>query len=96
MSQRSIPLPSSGHAKVVLDLPQGSMTALRTKTQFPHDDLFSDDGGPPRSQSSASLDEGWSEGSQCEVDDLLTNVSTRSALSGIKGDSTRNPICIDL
>lgn len=96
-SQKPITLPSSGCAKVVLELPQHSMTALRTKAQFQSDDFCSDDGGPSRSQSSASLDERWSEGSsECEVDDLLANVSTRSALSDIKGDSARNPICIDM
>jgi hypothetical protein len=95
-SQPPTTLPSLGRAKVVLELPQGSMTTLRIQTQFQRDDLRSDDGGPPYSQSSALLDEGWSEGSECEVNDLLANVSTRSALSDIKGDSTRNPICIDL
>jgi hypothetical protein len=96
-SQKPIALPSSGRAKVVLELPQRSIAALRTKTQFQQDDLCSDDGGPPRSQSSGSLHERWSEGlSEHEVDDLLANISTRSALSDIEGDSSRNPICIDL
>lgn len=87
-SQKPVTLPSSGRAKVVLELPQRSITVLRTKTQFQQDDLCSDDGGPPRSQSPASLYGGWSEGSsEREVDDLLANSSTRSALSNIKEDS---------
>ena len=96
-SQKTIMLPSSGRAKVFLEVSQRVMTALPTEMQFQHDDLCSDDSGPPRSQSTASLDEGWSEGSsECGADDLLANVSMRSALSDIKGDCARNPICIDL
>lgn len=87
----------SGRAKVLVEVPQRAMTVLPIKTQFQEDDLCSDDGSPPRSQSTASLDERWSEGSsECEVDDLLANVSMRSALSNFKGDTARHPICIDL
>lgn len=96
-SQKPIMLPSSGRAKALLEVSQRVMTALPTKMQFQQDDLCSEDGGPPRSQSTASLDEGWSErSSECGVDDLLANVSMRSALSNIKGECARNPICIDL
>jgi len=96
--QRFCAIPSSGRAKAVLALPQRPKLVLRTETQFQQDDLCSDDGGPPcSSRSSASLHEGWSEASsEREVDDLLANVSTGSALSDHKGGSSRNPICIDL
>ena len=87
--------PWSGRAKVLVEVPH--RTALPIKVQFQDDDLCSDDGGPPRSQSTASLDEGWSQGSsESEVGDLLANVSVHSALSSIKGDSARHPIFIDL
>ena len=97
-SPRLIAMPSSGRTKAVLALPQRPELVLQTEAQFQQDDLCSDDGGPPSSrQSSASLYEGWNEAqSEREVDDLLANVSTRSALSDNKGDSSRNPICIDL
>ena len=95
-SQRLIALPSSGRATAVLELPQRSRAVLQIKTQFQQDDRCSDDGGPPSSHSSTPLREGWSEPpSEREVDDMLANVSTRCALSD-KGDSSRNPICIDL
>lgn len=97
-SPRLITMPSSGRIKAVLALPQRPKLVLQTETQFQQDDLRSDDGGPPSTrQSSASLHEGWNEAlSEREVDNLLANVSTCSALSDDQGDSSRNPICIDL
>lgn len=96
-SQKPIALPSLGRAKAVLAVPQCSKGVLRTKTQFQQDDPCSDDGGPPRSPSSASLHRGWSEASsEREVDNLLANVSIHSDRPDIKGGSARSPICIDM